>query len=360
MNDTIRLHPEVAGFAAAVRARLSDLDADEIEELTGDLEADLQERVDDAGEVDLGDPAAYATELRTAAGLPPREAVDARPWYVKLRAAIERRAMGLEARLRGMPASSALLDFLIALRPAWWILRAWVAYQIAHMLYDTHSQGDVLPHSTRAWAILIVATIVSVQWGRGRWRDRRFIPAAVVAGSVAAVIGLPFAYDHASARPSASASASVAAWNGSGDWRDNGLRMNGRPVRNVFAYDAKGDPLAQVQLYDQGGKPLFVTDRKTWKWVSVPATLRTGQQAWNVFPLARVPRRDSKFDRTTGHRVAEPGVVPQVWELPMPHAPAILAIPSNDGNSDEGARQGDDAKAEDAPEHAADGRQGQN
>ena len=69
-EDTVNLEarPDVAAFVAAVRARLADLTDEEREELLGGLEADLSERLTE-GEADLGDPAAYAAELRAAAGL---------------------------------------------------------------------------------------------------------------------------------------------------------------------------------------------------------------------------------------------------------------------------------------------------
>jgi len=70
MNDTTRLEvrPEVADFLDKVRARLSDLTDEEREELLGGLEADLSELVSDGGSVaELGDPRAYADELRSAA-----------------------------------------------------------------------------------------------------------------------------------------------------------------------------------------------------------------------------------------------------------------------------------------------------
>lgn len=60
-----------AAFTAAVRARLSDLTPEELDELLDGLQGDLTERLaDEAG--DLGDPRDYADELRQAAGLPDR------------------------------------------------------------------------------------------------------------------------------------------------------------------------------------------------------------------------------------------------------------------------------------------------
>ena len=64
--------PEVAQFVAAVRAELADLDPEVVEELTGGLEADLTDSLEAAPGNGFGDPAAYAAELRSAAGLPPR------------------------------------------------------------------------------------------------------------------------------------------------------------------------------------------------------------------------------------------------------------------------------------------------
>ncbi|CAN5620112.1 hypothetical protein BH10ACT10_BH10ACT10_28780 [soil metagenome] len=68
-EDTVKLdaHPQVAAFVAAVRGRLADLTEEEREELIGGLEADLSERLSE-GEADLGDPAAYAAELRGGGG----------------------------------------------------------------------------------------------------------------------------------------------------------------------------------------------------------------------------------------------------------------------------------------------------
>ena len=348
MNETARLHPEVAEFAADVRAQLSDLGADEIEELTGDLEADLQERVDEAGVDDLEDPAAYATELRSAAGLPPRADVrPQQPWHRALASVVTNRLALLEERLRATPVSSATLDFFISLRPFWWILRGWVAYEIAHLLFASGSPGAFLPHSLLGWVVLLVACMVSVQCGRGEWTDRRWVPRLVIAGSVVAVLGLPFAFDHALAHMRVKQV--VPGGFQTHNYPDAGLRMNGLPVRNIFAYDADGEPIDSYQLYDQAGKPLFVSKRQSWDWVSIPGTLRSGQQAWNVFPLKRVKWSDSTYDPAVGNRVAKQGVVPQVWKLPMMKAPELLATPTNEGQSGkdevEKSAKSDDPKA---------------
>ncbi len=77
MNTSVT-HPEVAAFVAAVRRALDDLTPDEIDDLTGGLEADLDDALTDGGATSgierFGSPADYAAELRSAAGLPPRAA----------------------------------------------------------------------------------------------------------------------------------------------------------------------------------------------------------------------------------------------------------------------------------------------
>ncbi|MGH3358125.1 MAG: hypothetical protein ACRDO7_04945 [Nocardioidaceae bacterium] len=333
MSDTARLHPDVASFAASVRARLSDLDAEEIEELTGEMESDLQERFDETGAA-FGDPGAYAAELRAAAGLPRRELRTDRYWYTALGAAMSRRRATFVEWLRANPAAAAVLDFLSVFRPLWWLARAWVAYEIAHLLIATNSVGTWLPDSALGWAVLLAAGLVSVQWGRGEWLVWPRLRRVVVIGNVAAVVLAPFAYSHA-AGPSAFRPTSSIAVINNGPSSPEGLSMNGHAVRNVFAYDAQGNPLSNVQLYDHEGKPLFVGKRQTWNWVSVPATVGTGQQAWNVFPLDRVRWGESTFDRASNRRVPEPGVTPEAAPRPLPRAPALLPTPPDEGDGDQ-------------------------
>jgi len=132
MNDTVQTSPAVAAFVAQVRARLGDLTEEEREELLGGLEADLAERLAE-GEADLGDPAAYAAELRAAAGLEARP----RGWAVR-RPAGTRRPLAdhlselldairsdWERWVARDPRVAEAWQVTQAPRPAWWVLRAW-------------------------------------------------------------------------------------------------------------------------------------------------------------------------------------------------------------------------------------------
>src|SRR5690349_14631482 len=123
-----RAAQEITDFVAAVRAWLDDLSTDEVTELTGGLEADLTDALAEAGSTpsDLyGDPAKYASELRAAAGLPPRGAGGVqraagagfaedveRNIVVPVRELIEVRLRKLDAQ----PWWPGVRDFLVVLR----------------------------------------------------------------------------------------------------------------------------------------------------------------------------------------------------------------------------------------------------
>ena len=70
-SDLDGVQPEVAEFMGQVRAHLLDLEPEELQDLTEGLGADLSDLVAERGRGALGDPADYARELRSAAGLEP-------------------------------------------------------------------------------------------------------------------------------------------------------------------------------------------------------------------------------------------------------------------------------------------------
>jgi hypothetical protein len=135
VNSSTTTNDEVASYAAAVRAAFADLEPDAREELLEDLEDHLRE-VAAEGEGSLADklgPAAtYAEELRTAAGLPPKATGELKR---SLRAYVAGTA-GAQwmrtawAATTAHPAGRAVLAFLPDLRPAWWVLRGYLAVQL--------------------------------------------------------------------------------------------------------------------------------------------------------------------------------------------------------------------------------------
>jgi len=286
------LDTRIAAFAASVRARLDDLDPEDVDDLTGGLEADLQEEAaDHDGELRLDDPVRYADELRTSAGLPER-AVDAAPTSLlaQLSQGVRDRGDALLARVRANRGLSAILDLLIVFRPVWWLLRAWAAYQlvlvVAAAFLGVFSFFMLLPYGTVRWVILLALLVVSVQWGRGRWAPTRMLrglrTTASVVTALALVALIPLSVGQAGQSSYVDHSSSP-----SSSYVPQELTLDGTRVGNVFAYDAEGNLLDRVQLFDQDGKPLTVVPpglAHTDPGTGEPALPSSG--AWNAFPLS--------------------------------------------------------------------------
>lgn len=320
---TTTIPAEISAFAAQVRTALADLPADELEELTEGLEADLSEAYAEDLARELPDPAAYAAELRAAAGLPEPEARRAgvRGGVASLRQAVGESVRDVGVAVRRHPAGRALLDLADSLRPVWWVLRAWVATYLAAGLLG--GEAGFAPSTASWWLVLAVAVTVSVQWGRGAWGAGRLRPVVVV-GNVVAVVALPvvvaaahewesYTYDQAYLSSGYAESPDL-----------TGLYLDGTQVTNVFVYDAKGRPLRDVQLFTSEGQPLFTsvpggsgctdpacTSTSFWS----PGVLDGGQVAWNVFPL-----RMLQADEGLG---VQPGAQPRPAPLPFEEAPAV-------------------------------------
>ena len=156
-------------------------------------------------------------------------------------------------------------DFVVTLRPLWWFFRAWLAVQLLDLLGDGHDLATPVP-TLRGVApgvlLLVVATVVSVQIGRGRWwpgsrTDRSVGARGLLLGLngfallVAPVILGQFPGSGAYAYADLAGDAGVPA---------AGIQTRGGYVTNVFPYDAQGRPLTGVQLFDQAGRPLAVAD----------------------------------------------------------------------------------------------------
>ncbi len=125
MSDTIVLGDnEIRDYVARVRRALDDLRADDVDELTSGMEADLAEIRSEAGSLvaRLGEPETYAAELRAAAGLPPRSAVASRTRGMREATATVRESY--DAALQRHPWLRHPRDYVRTLHPAWWLLRA--------------------------------------------------------------------------------------------------------------------------------------------------------------------------------------------------------------------------------------------
>lgn len=343
MNEpTTRLEtrPEVTAFVEHVRARLSDLTDEEREELVGGLEADIAELVADGGSVaELGDPRAYADELRSAAGLDRRGGAGATGATVPRRSVHE----WLEERLDTLrrewlvlvdqPAVRPAWGFLVSLRPVWWVLRAWVAVQLLALGSGTGMAVALpMPGGPVAGLVLWAAAIgISVQIGRGAlWPGSgpgRRLGARLVllALNWFAVLMLPLVAEQL---PTSETWESATYVDPS---QDQGLYLDGEPVANVFPYDADGNPIEGVQLFDQRGEPLDVVDWAGREYddagerVSVPYPWFNGErELYNVFPL---PRREQ--DAFTEGEERQPDAWTSADPPALPSAPLAVVPPAS-------------------------------
>ncbi|RIJ53165.1 hypothetical protein DZG00_02035 [Clavibacter lycopersici] len=333
------LDTRIQAFAAAVRARLSDLDPEDVDDLTGGLEADLQEEAaDHDGALELGDPARYADELRTSAGLPERVAGAATTSPVALlRQRIEETGRQTLSTVRANRELSAILDLLITFRPVWWLLRAWAGYQCAVLVLTVLFGGvggfELIPGGPIGWLLLIGITAISVQWGRGRWaptpiwRTTRAVVSAATALALLALIPLAITTGTEAGYVDESSYGT--------SYEQPGLSLDGKQVTNLFAYDAEGDLLDRVQLFDQDGEPLTtIGSSATGGTVSDPATgepVSPADGAWNVFPLG-----GSDAALVTGTIDGSEAVVrpPFAKALPLDPDPEATSSPSPTGTPD--------------------------
>jgi hypothetical protein len=329
MNTTdLPVRPDVTAFVARVRELLADLPEEDRLELTEGLEADLTDQVAESGGGALGDPEAYARELRTAAGLDPAprrrvrgpharsvpEVLDGvRAWWD-----------GQVARPRVAPAWS----LVAALRPVWWFFRAWIAAVLVCIAMPGYTPWGFtwLPGvpNELGLAVLAVCVLGSTLVGTGRvWPGGTDAssrgPAArvtLIGLNLLAVGMIPVVEQYY--QDAEWAQVREYGFAGTSSTEDLGVMNRGQQVCNIAAYDAEGQPLVGVQLFDQAGRPLDVRcwgqQDRTVPWVLGDVT------RWNVFPIgerdrpARTPQRRADLlgaafptpDRATTPAVTNP------------------------------------------------------
>ncbi|WP_183096255.1 hypothetical protein [Nocardioides stalactiti] len=337
-HTQILVRPEVAAFVDEVRRRLSDLDDETRDDLTGGLEADLSDQLADG--TPLGEPDIYAAELRAAAGLPesgPRRLPrlpDLRDPAALLDASRTRWASLVE-RHRVAPA----WDVLVALRPAWWVARAWVAVTSLDMVTGTWEPLTLVPTLGAPYVgevLLLAAVAISTLIGLGKlWPgsgpDRTPASRTVLVLLNTAAVLAPFTWsvpwpgteDHTTGN-----AYNTGYREGARSVSEDSLRLDGRPIRNLFAYDVHGRPIVAVQLFDQDGDPVVIDPRAsahgrgTARSVGCPAY--NGEvPAYNVFPLGQLQLRrgtcaglDDPDALKPDHPLAS---VPPLDSVPSPH-----------------------------------------
>ncbi len=317
---------QVTAYVGAVREALADRPDDEVDDLTGGMEADLTELLAERGgslESALGSPLDYSIELRSAAGVPPApvnapavRTIDLGAWWARRTAQV----VGVRDRHRWLSAAWA---FLVPLRPVWWVLRGLalgaVLFQDSGGMEPTliPSSHFELTSSLHGLAATAAMVVLSVLYGRGLGPAHRLRGAVGAALGVVALVALAaypisqreITYVDTSAPPAEE------------------LSFAGQPVDNVYVYDRDGRRLEDVRLFDAAGRSLVLqrTADALDQGLTLPGVSDVYGQWWtNVFPrpwtvggtpYARNPQGDPSSPVYTGA---------DVWSPPPSVAPLVV------------------------------------
>lgn len=305
---------EVEEYLHAVQAALADLPAETREDLIEDLPDHLAEVLAEGGSLRdrLGDPAEYAAELRSAAGL---DVVDARRRSASMTDVVR----GLGVRLERVDLGAGRLfgyaragDLVRALQPGWWVLRGWLVTQLICIVQGSSEWKGVVPRysGSRAIgaAILVVAIIVSVAVGR------RSLRAGAWPRGVLTVISLAVLVWGIAVLPG-----KVAAHGSSGTMS---IEPIGDDITDMYVYDSTGKPVPNARIYDQNGNPVqlgnpYCVDGSVSSAIPTDGSYGPGaddptQQAW-TYPLC--PSVPGPFR-------SGPGSLPSGLATPTPVPPS--------------------------------------
>jgi hypothetical protein len=310
---------DVTAYAAEVRVGLSDLPTQEADILLEDLEDHLAE-IASEGEGSLADrlgpPEQYAQELRAAYGAHPT--TGRQPTSLPLTA---RRAL---QRVVGSNVYREVRAFLPQLRPAWWVLRAYLAVLILTALFSPgYDLGPIPDPTTKHGLAELLATGVaiwlSVRFGRrGRPLPQ---PARVLAVSANGLIAFVAVLVLGGMRsfPSAQVIGSL-----SPEQPPFDAAFAAGSVTNIYPYSQDGKPLTNVLLFDQDGRPITVPPSEAQTSYPIGAD---GKTITNAYPLIQ---RHMNGDPVVAPRVAFPPW-PSPTATPSPSAtssPAASPSPS--------------------------------
>ncbi|MDR0433100.1 MAG: hypothetical protein LBH48_07330 [Bifidobacteriaceae bacterium] len=350
--NTPRYLPAVREYAEAVRAGLEGLEPADIADMTDGLEADLVAALEDSDSSGedaqvltaatmterFGPPEDYVKELLQAAGLsehaPDRKSKrsqrrgrrETRRREGRTLKGLVRRGIGRVRSVRTLPWWPKAAAFGRVMAPAWWVLRAWAMFSLI--------SEEALPRTAGGFFVLAGLLIASLLLGQVRWGEQtRWLRATMLIANCALVVIAGVAIDAVNTRAgNAESTAQVLAdlaavqeasgeefMEGATDASmytsslcargDGPLCVGGREIRNVFAYDAAGEPIDLVQLFDEEGEPLMVVNDEDYEagayremidQIVNPTTLEVeaeiysdfspakdnaGRALWNVFPL---------------------------------------------------------------------------
>jgi uncharacterized membrane protein len=271
---TTRTVPDdVRTYLSAVRTRLDDLPTEEREDLLADVELSILESAEETEvpvELRLGPPDAFADELRTAAGLPPRAGASA---AVRQPRSLRERIAAVDTRLAANPV-------LRALAPAWWVIRGFIAAG----LLDLALGGSVLSGADSSAYVLVMTiaavVLIAASVAIGIRRPRRGAVIALV--NLALVIAAVPVAAHVADSARVAGNEAVFIRQPTLSDMPVGLFYDQTPVENIYGFDRRGRLLQDVRLYDQFGRPISIGGPGPLRR---PVETRRGYEIFNAFPI---------------------------------------------------------------------------
>ncbi len=292
---------DVRAYIGAVRAWLDDLPQEDVDDLTFGMEADLAERAAE-GQLRLGDllgePEAYAAELRSAAGLAPRtatvEGASSPGGFAALGGAVS------DAGARALERWPWLRD----LRPVWWLARGGALAMVVIVL---------LGLGAFVWVLVPIAA------GLSFWVGRRSVARPATDGtgwlgwSVNAVAVVAVGYSLLVAAVSLPGGGGGTAVE---EYVPPGLVLDGGMVGNLYVYDAQGNRVEGARVFTGTGRGVFVD----------PTIVDSGPDGLPYRPDGSVDVATDVFPLQLGDRDpwagAPDGWTPPLALPPLPGAPA--------------------------------------
>lgn len=251
---TTTVQDEINLYVFAVRAALGDLPESLRDELLEDLPEHLTEVLAD-GEGSLterlGSPQAYAADLRATAdfvgGFPDPPTRSRR--LVELREQALARLRAADVRVGPLLGYSRVSEFLVLLRPAWWVLRGYLAAMVFAWMLDSSPQPiGLLPRigGSEVVALLLLggAILASIWLGRRSLRLSKWPRRSLYAGSAVLVLVALGGFLDADGNARSSYYSDVN--------YDNPYSH----IEDLFVYDEQGRLITNARILDQNGEPV--------------------------------------------------------------------------------------------------------
>ncbi|MGC4838616.1 HAAS signaling domain-containing protein [Micromonospora vinacea] len=243
---------EITDYVARVRAALADLPTGQRDELTEDLADHLTEvAAESEGTLleRLGEPETYAAELRAAAGAAPGGGRNLDQRVASAMAQVRGRLRTLDTRLGPPLGYATASDFLRLLRPAWWVLRGYLAAMLVTVV-TTGGEFGLLPRfggELLAGLIMLIGFVLASIWiGRRSAQLTGWPRSAVQVGSAVLAV---FAF-------AALIQAEDRMRYGYYGYDQTSVDNPYDRITDVFVYDSEGRLVENARLFDQNGNPI--------------------------------------------------------------------------------------------------------